>query len=147
MRFIRNSRLDYSNSFHEAVANPTWLADSGASLNSKLTDMARGSQTQFREAAMDLLGIVSQGTAHYNYTKTGTPLALGQSITRRFDAEEYEMYAQDTWKATKTLTLTYGLRWSLMPPVHEASGTQTSTAVPLADFFAQRAALADNGLP
>jgi hypothetical protein len=147
MRFVRNGRSDFSNSFHEATANPTWLADSGASLNARLTDMARGSQTQFREAAMAVLGIVSQGTAHYNYEKTGQPLGLGQPVLRRFDAEEYEIYAQDTWKATRTLTFTYGLRWSLMPPVHEASGTQTSTRVPLSDFFAQRGALADNGQP
>lgn len=147
LRFIRNSRTDYSNAFHEATVNPLWLADSGAVLNSRFADMARGSQAQFRDAAMVLLGIVSQGTAHYNYTKTGQAIAQGDPVRRRFDAEEYELYLQDTYRVSKTFTVTAGLRWSLMPPIHEASGTQTNTRVPLGDFFAQRAALADNGFP
>ena len=34
----------------------------------------------------------------------------------------FSLYAQDTWRATRAITLTYGLRWDVNPPPSEADG-------------------------
>ncbi len=146
MRFIRNSRVNYGNSFSSATTNASWLNGSGATLNAPLTDIASAARVAYRDATMAVLGIVSQGSARYNYDKTGSPLAQGAPVVRQFNAEEYEFYGQDTWKVSRALTVTAGLRWGLMPPIYEANGVQTVAEQPLASFFDQRVALANAGL-
>lgn len=146
-RFIRNSRSNYGNSFPSASANASWLVGSGGSLNTPLTDIATTARVSFRDAAMAVLGIVSQGNARYNYTKAGQALAIGAPVDRNFNANEYELYLQDTFRVSRSLTVTYGLRWSLMPPIYEANGVQTVAEQPLDQFFATRVGAAQIGAP
>lgn len=47
--------------------------------------------------------------------------------------DNLSLYAQDTWKANPRLTLTYGLRWDLNPPPHEASGKSALTLTQIDD--------------
>jgi len=47
----------------------------------------------------------------------------------------------------RQLTITAGVRHSLMPPIYEANGQQTSTNVSIGDWFYQRANLAAVGAP
>lgn len=146
MRIIRNNRTNYANSFPSASTNASWLTGSGAQLNAPFPDMAAGARVAYRDAAMAVLGVVTQGNAAYNYEKDGSALPIGAPIIRQFNAEEYELYFQDTWRVTRNLTITGGLRWSLMPPIYEANGTQTVSRQPLGEWFNDRVAAANAGL-
>ncbi|HKV23648.1 MAG TPA: carboxypeptidase-like regulatory domain-containing protein [Candidatus Acidoferrum sp.] len=85
-----------------------------------------------------LIGMVTQVNAQYNFTRTGGTLADGQPVSRRFATDTYEMYAEDIWKAKPSLTLTFGLRYSLFSPPWETNGLQVTPARSLSDYFTAR---------
>ena len=143
MRFIHNDRLNTGNSFSNAYGNSSWLLGSGSDL---LVSDAKNT-TAYKRQFANLLGLLPQLTGQYNYDLSGNPLPQGAAISRKFGNEEYEMYLQDTWKVTRTLNVTAGLRLSLDPPVYERQGYQTSAQQSLEDWYNQRGALAAQGLP
>ncbi len=67
------------------------------------------------------------GVTQVAYTRTGQQLNLNPPNTPAFDQSTipfYNLYVSDSWRIKPTLTLSYGLGWSLeMPPV-EAQGKQ-----------------------
>src|SRR5262249_4358924 len=143
-RFISNRSRSFTRSFHFASTNVTWLRGEGSDLYPR--GVSSADTGPFGDAMMALLGIVSEGDANYNFAKDLSPLPVGAPVMRNFPNEEYELYVHDSWRVRKTVVITYGLRWSLMPPVHEADGLQVSTNIPLGDWFNTRGRLADRGL-
>ncbi|MGO9272905.1 MAG: carboxypeptidase regulatory-like domain-containing protein [Terriglobia bacterium] len=144
-RSISNQSASTANSFSSASSNPSWISGSGNDLLNGIT-VASAFKTNYEYAIAAVLGLESQGTADYNYLVNGTVLPFGQPAVRDFVNRETEMYAQDTWKATHSLTITLGLRLGLEPPVHEINGQQASTNVPLASWLGERAAFNAQGL-
>lgn len=142
-RNVQNRRTDRQNSFHEAEMNSSWLEGAGAEMDP--SDLADSFSVSYRDAMTAVLGLVPEGNANFRYNVDGSVLAQGDPIFRNFANEELELYAMDTWQAARGLTLTYGLRWSLMPPVKEVNGVQTSPNIPLSEWLGARAFLADNG--
>ncbi len=137
IRLIGNYSLNYGNSFPSANINLGWLVDSGIANKGVPFDPAAAGYApvansfglQYDNVLMTMVGMVTEGNAVYNYTKTGTPLALGTPLLRDFRWNEYESYAQDSWKITRNLTLTYGVRWTVLQPPAESHGTQVGPCV------------------
>jgi len=150
-RKYNNDRVNYANSFFSITGNASWMVASGNPLNAPFTDMLPSFRVSFRDAAVMNLGLVTQVTSRYNYLPNAdgsvNAQAPGDGVPRNFAGEEFEWYVQDTWRATRHLTVTAGMRFGIFPPVYEVNGVQTSPNIPLSDWFATRVKNADNGLP
>jgi len=161
LRIIDDQRKSDANSFPAGQMNAGWLANgSTVAGNGGPFDpaaygypaVAKDFKNRYNSALLSDVGIVTEGDAVYNYTKEGTALPLGTPLKREYRWNEYEFYAQDSWKALKNLTITYGVRYSLLQPPTETSGTQVGTCkttgsvckpISLTDYFlgsAQQAA-------
>jgi hypothetical protein len=145
VRLVSNQSSSLANSYSSSSSNPSWLTGSGNDLTGNLS-IASGDLQSFEYGMGALLGIQAQGTGKYNYLVDGTVIPPGAPVLRNFVNHEGEMYAQDTWKVTRNLTFTAGLRLSIEPPVYEANGQQASTNIPIAQFLADRINLSDQGL-
>ncbi len=151
IRLISNI-TDRNNTFNSATTNASGLAGSGAELYANVPGgLLTGDQVSYTYAMDALVGLISQMNANYQYKAnpdgTATVIPEGGYVDRNYKNQEYEMYAQDSWKIRHNFTVTAGIRFSVMPPVYEANGQQVSSNIPLADWLAQRGALAAQGLP
>lgn len=109
--------------------------------------VASGNDFPLKWALTALYGAISDAFITYNYDKTGKPIPIGVPALRSYVANEYEYFAQDSWKATRDLTLTYGLRYGYYPPRYEKNGNQAQTTIPLMQYLAQRVRAASAGKP
>jgi hypothetical protein len=142
-RLVRNRRASQLNSFSDALANSSALLGGGTEFLAADAANTLVYKRQFN----NLLGILSQLDRQANYDLKGTQLPECSTVKRVFAEQEFEFYAQDTWKAARGLTVTAGLRVSLFPPVYEAQGYQVSPSMSLEDWFNLRGSLAAQGKP
>lgn len=112
---------------------------------------AGGSTSVWGRDAAAVYGIVS--ASQIAYTRAGPNLTLNPPLTPAFDQSTipyYNVYFSDTWHMKPSVTLTYGLGWTLeMPPVEKAGKQvefvdQSDQPIEVQDYMAarQRAALA-----
>jgi hypothetical protein len=146
VRLISNGSTSYRHSFSSSSSNPSWIKGTGSDFTPASLNIAKSDNVSYQYAMAAVLGLQSQGTADYNYKTDGSLLAAGAPVSRDFLNHEGDLYAQDTWKATRTLTVTAGLRYSLAPAVYEANGQQVSPNIPFQTFMNTRQSLAEQGL-
>lgn len=137
IRFISDQRISNAQSFPDGQMNQGWLTRSSTIANSfgpfdpevygyPAVDFSNYGN-EYNAALMLIVGTITEGDAIYNYTKTGSTVAVGAPIKRNYRWNEYEFYGQDTWRLRSSLTLTYGLRYSYLQAPAETSGTQVGT--------------------
>jgi hypothetical protein len=110
----------------------------GQALGSGLTSAQRPSDilnsttarvTDYDSLYATSLGIIGNISTNFNYTAAGTALPGGTGGPRAYRYYETETYVGDTWKITKDLTLTYGLRWQFDSVPYEAHGAESISEI------------------
>jgi Carboxypeptidase regulatory-like domain len=100
-------------------------SSSGSGLAADLPICSSGDIPNCSALTAAMLGIVS--ISQIAYTRSGANLALNPPLTPAFDQSTipyYNVYFSDTWHMKKSLTVTYGLGWTLEMPPTEAQGKQ-----------------------
>jgi hypothetical protein len=169
-RLIFNESSTNANSFNSADTNVFWLLDGGeianttpaggppASLDPAVFGYPAvgcgptgGFANSYNLAIAFATGLVPRTTDQYNYRisadgASGTQQADGALVNQDYKANEFEYYLQDSWRATPKLTLTAGLRHTLLQTPYEVNGQQIAPTVNTVDWFARRASDAAKGI-
>lgn len=100
-------------------------------------------------AYADLMGIVPEVTGVYNYAITsptlGTAQAEGTFLNRDYRINEYEYFLQDTWHARPNLTITYGLRHTILQVPYEIHGQEIAPTIDTDAWYKKRESAALQG--
>src|ERR1041385_2749732 len=156
IRLISNKRQSFANAFDNGITNPSGYFGGGNSMSDAINQFGTtvlgapldpGFTDSVQAAVTALVGRLSQYSALFTFNHDGSLLPPGTPADRDWRTREYDVYGQDVWKIRQNLTLTYGLRYSISTPIWEANGFETSTNIPLSDFFEKRLAGAAAGTP
>ncbi|MFL6463306.1 MAG: carboxypeptidase regulatory-like domain-containing protein, partial [Bryobacteraceae bacterium] len=156
IRFIRNTHINFENSYPDYRYNHNTLAGLGGDaatimtsyLNAKLgtTGLKLADATAAENGFANLLGLINDYSATYQFTKTGSIIPFGTPATREYAVNDYEFYIQDSWRVRRDLTITAGLRYSNPTVPWEVNGTEVVTTTPLQQYFAERVGAMQAGL-
>jgi Carboxypeptidase regulatory-like domain/TonB dependent receptor len=112
-------------------------------------NMAGGFGNSWQLAYADLMGVIPQLYNVYDYTITGatTGVALpeGAPVVKNFHSNELEGYVQDTWHPRPNLTVTYGLRYTLLETPYETNGQEIAPTIDTDAWYLKREAAAQQG--
>lgn len=146
IRVIRNTRTSVR--FDSAITNGFFYDLSGAVLTNPLNPRAGSAWVSpMKHALAAVIGRYSQYASNIDYDLDGSILDSGSPLVRTFATDEYDFYAQDSWKLRPNLTVTLGLRYGLSRPIYETHGFQAAPTVNLGDFLQRRLAGAAAGTP
>jgi hypothetical protein len=164
LQFGANWRLIHNNTSSDAVSfdsaatgagniSSAQIAGSGQSLDPGAFGYPKvvGDTTSYDNAVTSITGLLSTINANNNYkvTRDGIQAALlpvGTLISRQFKANEFEWYVQDSYRFRPNLTVTVGVRYSLLQTPYELNGQQVAPTIDLHQWFENRAIAAAKGL-
>ena len=144
-RLVQNISATDSNSFSGGTTNPYWLGGNPPDFD----EVGSSFKNSFVIAYASMLGTVPQVNDVINY-KISSPTAAtllpdGASIDRHFKANEYEYYAQDSWRIRPNLTINFGLRHTILQTPYEENGQQIAPTINTHAWFLQRGSAAAQG--
>jgi hypothetical protein len=148
-RLIHQNRLSNQNSFNNVTNSYDWYSTPAPSPSSStksgglgLDRVDPGFTTSYDQAYLDLVGSMGEVTNVINYQltspSTGTLQANGANLERNFAANEYEGYLQDAWHPRTTLTVTFGLRYTVLQTPYETKGQEVTPTIDTDAYYKQR---------
>jgi hypothetical protein len=149
-RLVHQNHSSNENSFNSATTNPYWLGGNPPQPDSiGAPALGGGFGNSYEIAYANLVGTIPQVTDVFNYKLTsptsGTALGDGALINRHFSANEFEWYVQDAWRVKPNLTITFGLRHTILQTPWETSGQQVTPTIDTHTWYLQREAAAQAG--
>ncbi|MGI4830879.1 MAG: carboxypeptidase regulatory-like domain-containing protein [Janthinobacterium lividum] len=151
-RLIHINRASDSTTFNSASTNPYWLGGNPpdpAALGNNQPTYDGGFKNSYEVAYANLVGTVPEVTNTYNYAVTsptaGSLLPDGAYLNRHFKVNEFEYYLQDQWQVRPNLTVTYGIRHTILQTPYETSGQQVAPTIDTHAWFMARESAALTG--
>lgn len=147
-RIVNNNRFSNEENFLSGSIHPDWLANGGIantgqdldpSISAVLPAVDPSFGFSYDAAIANVTGILGSISAWYNQTKSGF-VPTGALVPRHFRGNEAEFYAQDAYRPTSNLQLTFGLRYTLLQPPYETQGNQVAPSPTLSSFMRGRGA-------
>ena len=162
-RLIHNQNLSNALSYNSAVTNSYALVNGGIVGTGQSFDptvfgfpsVDPSFTGSYNYSMTNLAGLLDYVTTQANYRvsadgKTGILLPPGAFLYRDFKNNEFEYYGQDSWRVSPNLTITYGLRHTLLQTPYEVNGQQVQPTTNLYQWFltrGQQAALGNSVQP
>jgi hypothetical protein len=150
-RGIQNNTANDTNSYNGADTNPSYLSSKFAPdpTTLGLPAVDPGYETSFDYAYATIVGDVAERTSSNNYKVTSpteaTLLSDGAFISRHFKSNEFEYFLQDSWRIRPSLTLTFGLRHTLLQTPYETHGQEIAPTVDTHAWYQKRGSEAAQG--
>ena len=158
-RLVFNNRSSDASSYNSASTNEYWIAGGGNIANTGNSfdpgafgypGVDSGNSNSYNIAIAALSGIVPSVSGQFNYTvsKDGVSGNLNQDgsfVDRHFKTNEFEYFLQDAWRVQPNLTITFGIRQSMLQTPYETTGQQVSPTINIHQWLLDRAAGATQG--
>ncbi len=150
-RLIFNNRGTDFNSYNTSTTNPYWYSGYPPTPDMLgLPGIDAGFSNSYQIDYGNLVGGIPEAETFFNYNlvdhgASGVLQGDGAFIERHFKANEFEYYAQDSWRVRRNLNITFGLRHTILQTPYETSGQQVSPTVDTHDWFLKRGEAAAQG--
>jgi hypothetical protein len=150
-RMVQNENLNNTNSFQRGYTNPSYLSgrDAPDPTTIGLPAVSSGYTTSFNYAYATIIGDIAEWDTVGNYVVTGPTTGTlqpdGAFIHRQFKTNEFEYFLQDAWRVKPNLTITFGLRHTILQAPYETRGQQVAPTVDTHEWFLKRGEAAAKG--
>ena len=137
------NKADYNTAYLGLGGNNTALTADVEPL-----DIDPGNTFNFDQGFTFLLGRIGQVLSDYNYNAAGTVLPQLTGDQRLYRYYQLQLYFQDSWKVTPSLTVSYGLTYQWFSVPYEIHGLESVEPYSFDQYFQarlQQSALSQTG--